>query len=463
MKDRKSREQSVDQLRREILDKVAEYHALAHAPSQRFVPGESSIRYGGRVYDEREMVNLVEAALEFWLTAGRHADEFERVFAGLLGVEHCCLTNSGSSANLLAFSALTSPLLEQRRVMPGDEVITVAAGFPTTVAPILQSQAVPVFVDVTVDDGTYNVDVGQLEQALSPRTRAVMLAHTLGNPFDVDAVTAFCRRHGLWLIEDCCDALGSTYRGRLTGTFGDISTFSFYPAHHITMGEGGAVCTNSATLKRIVESYRDWGRDCCCKPGTDNTCRKRFNQQFGTLPSGYDHKYIYSHLGYNLKITDLQAAIGVAQLEKLASFGATRRRNWAVLSDGLADLEQQFILPHPTRHADPSWFGFVLTVRDESGLARDHIVGQLEKQKIQTRLLFAGNLLRHPCFDELRRAGTGYRVVGDLARTDRLTRHSFWLGVYPGMTPPMLDFVISRLHRVTESASGGRRTGASGP
>jgi len=428
---------------------VKNYHHFAHTQPS-FVPGTTRIPYAGRVYDEKEMINLVDASLDFWLTAGRYAARFEKAFADFLGVRHCSLTNSGSSANLLAFMALTSPKLGDRRILPGDEVITVAAGFPTTVAPIIQYGAVPVFVDVTLP--TYNIDCDQLESALSEKTKAVMLAHTLGNPFDISRVLSFCQKHHLWLIEDTCDALGSTYdlptsdlrplTSGQCGTFGHLSTFSFYPAHHITMGEGGAVCTSDTALKRIVESFRDWGRDCWCPPGKDNTCGHRFDRQYGELPKGYDHKYVYSHFGYNLKVTDMQAAIGCAQIEKLPAFIQARRSNWQLLHDGLADLEDLFILPAPTPNAEPSWFGFLLTVRPGAGFTRDQITRFLEQNKIQTRNLFAGNLIKHPCFDEMRAAGKGYRIVGDLAITDRVMNDAFWVGVYPGMSKEMLAYMI---------------------
>lgn len=437
-----------ERLRREILDKVAEFYETVHAPKPPFEAGVSRVPYAGRVFDADEMVNLVDAGLDFWLTAGRYAEMFESRFAEKIGVHFSLLTNSGSSANLLAFSALTSPKLKDRRIRKGDEVITVAAGFPTTVAPIVQFGAVPVFVDVTVDDGTYNIDVAMLEAALTERTRAVMLAHTLGNPFDLRAVTDFCKRHKLWLVEDNCDALGSKYDGRLTGTFGEIATSSFYPPHHLTMGEGGAVYTNNPLLKKIVESFRDWGRDCYCASGKDDTCNKRFNWQLGTLPRGYDHKYTYSHFGYNLKVTDMQAAVGLAQLDKLDRFTAARRQNWARLRQGLADMADRFVLPEPTPGSEPSWFGFLLTVRPESGLSRNTIVQALEDKGIQTRMLFAGNLTRHPCFDEMRESGAGYRVVGDLANTDRIMNHSFWIGVYPGMSAEMLDYMLATLRKV---------------
>ncbi|MBI3928846.1 MAG: lipopolysaccharide biosynthesis protein RfbH [Armatimonadetes bacterium] len=438
-------------LKSEIVRLVRRYYEVAHRlPREEapFVPGETRIPYAGRVYDDQEMVNLVDAALEFWLTAGRFTREFERRLARLLKVRHACLVNSGSSANLVAFHTLTSPMLGDRRLRKGDEVITVAAGFPTTVAPMIQFGAIPVFLDVTVEDGTYNVDTSQLELAPSQKTRAVMLAHTLGNPFRLDRVVRFCADHGLWLIEDNCDALGSRYRGKLTGTFGDMGTSSFYPPHHLTMGEGGAVYTSSPILKRIIESIRDWGRDCWCDPGKDNTCGKRFGWKLGELPEGYDHKYIYSHFGYNLKATDMQAAIGCAQLDKLEGFTAARRRNWQLLRDGLDDLKDHFILPEPTPGSEPSWFGFVLTVRDGAPFGRNEATRFLEERNIQTRLLFAGNLLRQPAFDELRRAATGYRVVGDLENTDRIMNATFWVGVYPGMTEAMLGYIIETLHEL---------------
>lgn len=434
------------ELRDRVRATVREYYLEVHGQPQPYSPGER-ISYGGRVFDEREMLTLVDSALDFWLTAGRFAATLETSLADYLGVKHCSLVNSGSSANLLAFISLTSPKLGDRRIRRGDEVITVAAGFPTTVAPIIQYGAVPVFVDVTLP--TYNVDCSLLEQALSSRTRAVMLAHTLGNPFDLTAVRQFCDRHGLWLIEDNCDALGSRYQyqgeWRLTGSIGDLGTSSFYPPHHMTMGEGGAVYTNDTGLKRLVESFRDWGRDCWCPSGQDNTCKNRFGQQFGELPLGYDHKYVYSHFGYNLKVTDMQAALGVAQLEKMPRFTEQRKKNWAVLYEGLADLADRLVLPEATAGSDPSWFGFLLTVREGAGFGRDHLVAHLEQQGIQTRTLFAGNLLKHPCFDEMRQTGTGYRVIGDLTNTDRIMRDTFWIGVYPGMKPGMIDFMINAI------------------
>lgn len=434
------------QLRSQAIAAAIAYYQHAHGHKQSFAPGER-IPYAGRVFDEAEITNLIDASLDFWLTTGRYAERFEQEFAGFLGVQHCSLTNSGSSANLLAFMALTSAKLGERRIRPGDEVITVAAGFPTTVAPIIQYGAVPVFVDVSLP--TYNIDVTQLEGALSAKTRAVMVAHTLGNPFDLAAVRAFCDRHELWLVEDNCDALGSRYQvngiWEYTGTIGHIGTSSFYPPHHMTMGEGGAVYTNDTQLKKLVESFRDWGRDCWCPSGRDNTCSNRFGQQFGELPCGYDHKYVYSHFGYNLKVTDMQAAIGCAQLEKLPGFVEVRKKNWQLLRDGLEVLADRLVLPEATAHADPSWFGFLLTVREGSGLSRDRAVNALESKGIQTRMLFAGNLIKHPCFDEMRRAGHGYRTIGTLANTDRIMRDTFWVGVYPGLTEEMVGYMVATI------------------
>ena len=444
-----------DLLKQEILDKTRQYYNLVHKPAQQkpFVAGDSRIPYAGRVFDENELTNLVDSSLEFWLTTGRYAAQFEQEFTGFIGVPYCSLTNSGSSANLLAFMALTSPKLGERRIKPGDEVITVAAGFPTTVAPIIQYGAVPVFVDVTLP--TYNIDCSQLQQALSAKTKAVMVAHTLGNPFDIALVKAFCDTHNLWLIEDNCDALGSRYlhKGtwRYTGTIGHIATSSFYPPHHMTMGEGGAVYTSDPLLKRLVESFRDWGRDCWCPSGKDNTCSNRFGQQFGELPYGYDHKYVYSHFGYNLKVTDMQAAIGCAQLLKLPGFIEARKKNWKLLRDGLASLEEYFILPEATENSDPSWFGFLLTVKEGAGFTRDQIVHKLESKGIQTRMLFAGNLIKHPCFDEMRREGKGYRVVGDLATTDRIMNNTFWVGVYPGMNDQVIAYIIDTVKTFIKS------------
>ncbi len=441
-----SEREQEQQLKRQAIAAAVEYYNFKHAPKKDFQPGDR-ISYGGRIFDEKEIVNLVDSALDFWLTTGKYAEQFEKDFARFLGVKFSSLTNSGSSANLLAFMTLTSHKLGERRIKKGDEVITVAAAFPTTVAPILQYGAVPVFVDVTLP--TYNIDVSSLEAALSAKTKAVMIAHTLGNPFDLTVVKAFCDKHGLWLIEDNCDALGTRYlfngEWKYTGTIGDIGTSSFYPPHHMTMGEGGAVYTNSLELKRIVESFRDWGRDCWCPSGKDNTCKHRFTQQFGELPLGYDHKYVYSHLGYNLKVTDMQAAIGCAQLEKLPEFIARRRQNWAMLRAGLDGLQQALILPEATANSEPSWFGFLLTLRENAGFTREQIVNHLEAQGIQTRMLFAGNLLKHPCFDEMRRSGEGYRVVGELTNTDIIMNRTFWIGVYPGMNDAMIEYMTDKI------------------
>jgi CDP-6-deoxy-D-xylo-4-hexulose-3-dehydrase len=438
-------------LRREILALVEQYVDATAAEERPFEPGRSPVRYAGRVYDAAEVTNLVTASLDFWLTEGRYARRLEGALKAYLGVAHCRLVNSGSSANLIAFSTLTSPRLGERRLRPGDEVITVAAGFPTTVAPIIQNQAVPVFIDV--EQTTANIDTSLLETALSTRTRAVMAAHTLGNPFDLDTVTAFCRRHDLFLIEDNCDALGSRYTSlldatpttRLTGSFGDLATSSFYPPHHMTTGEGGAVYTNDELLDSIAASFRDWGRDCYCMSGKDNTCGLRFEHELGTLPKGYDHKYTYSHFGYNLKMTDLQAAIGLAQVAKLDAFGAARRANFARLAEAVAPHQDLLELPVATKRSDPSWFGLLLTVREEAPFSRNDLVRHLEAKRIQTRMLFAGNLTRHPCFDELRAQGRGFRIVGELAQTDRLMERALWLGVYPGMSSAQLDYMAETL------------------
>lgn len=427
-----------DALRAQILALTAEYHATAF-PTQAFVPGTSAVPVSGKVFGASELSHLVDASLDFWLTTGRFAEQFERAFARWLGVRHAVLCNSGSSANLLALASLTSPKLGDRRLRPGDEVITVAAGFPTTVNPALQHGLHLVFLDVEL--GTYEVDVSRLEEAVGPRTRAIMIAHTLGNAFDVDAVLRVAKQHDLWVVEDNCDALGTTYDGRLTGTFGDLATVSFYPAHHITMGEGGCVMTNSPKLKVLVESFRDWGRDCWCAPGDADTCGKRFDWCLGSLPHGYDHKYIYSHIGYNLKATDMQAAVGVAQLPRLEGFIAARRANWQYLRDGLNDLEQYFVLPRATAKAEPSWFGFALTVRSDAPFERAALIKHLESRKIATRLLFGGNLLRQPAYEDI-----PHRVVGELENTDRIALSTFWIGVYPGLTTEMLDFVISSIH-----------------
>jgi CDP-6-deoxy-D-xylo-4-hexulose-3-dehydrase len=430
-------------LKTEILQKVAEYYQLVHAPQQQksFVAGETRVNYAGRRFDEREMTNLVDASLDFWLTYGDYSRIFEKKLADYLGLRWALLVNSGSSANLLAFMALTSPLLKERQILRGDEVITVACGFPTTVAPILQYGAVPVFIDVELE--TANADVSQLEQALSSKTKAVMLAHTLGNPFDVQAIKAFCQKHNLWLIEDNCDALGSQINGQLTGTFGDIGTSSFYPPHHITMGEGGAVYTNNPLLNKIMLSMRDWGRDCWCDSGKDDTCGCRFTGQFGTLPFGYDHKYVYSHFGYNLKATDLQAAIGCAQLDKFPSFIQKRKENFASLYEGVKDIPWLHI-QKAVPHADPSWFGFLMTLTPDAPITRNGLAEHLEKNKIQTRNLFAGNLTRHPCFETLKE-GTDYRIAAPLINTDTIMNQSLWIGVYPGMKKQTTDYMVKCL------------------
>ena len=434
-----------DEARNSVLNSVKEYYKR-YMIKPEYQDGDR-IPYASRVFDEHEVINLVDSALEFWLTAGRYTDEFEKNFARYLSVPYCSLVNSGSSANLIAFMALTSPLLKERAVKPGDEVITVACGFPTTVAPILQYGAVPVFVDVTIPQ--YNIDVTKLESALSDKTKAVMVAHTLGNPFDLKAVKKFCSAHNLWLIEDNCDALGSEYtingKTKLTGTWGDIGTSSFYPPHHMTMGEGGAVYTENPQLHKIIRSLRDWGRDCVCPSGKDNMCGKRFSQQHGELPFGYDHKYVYSHFGYNLKATDMQAAIGCAQLEKFPVFVENRRRNWQYLYDGLKDLKNELILPEAVENSKPSWFGFLITCKTNE--QKNILVSDLEKTKIQTRALFAGNLEKHPCFD-LIRGSSAYRVIGNLDVTDRIMNTTFWIGVYPGMTKEMLDKMITVIQRV---------------
>lgn len=431
--------------RNEILSMTKEYCAKYHNEVKEFEEGDR-VPYASRVYDENEMVNLVDSALEFWLTTGKYTNLFEEKFAKLLNVKYCATVNSGSSANLIAFMTLTSPLLGDRAIKRGDEVITVAAGFPTTVTPAVQYGAVPVFVDITVPQ--YNIDVSKLEAALSEKTKAVMIAHSLGNPFDLKAVKEFCDKHNLWLVEDNCDALGSQYfiDGELkhTGTIGDIGTSSFYPPHHITMGEGGAVYTNSPLLNKIIRSMRDWGRDCTCPSGVDNRCKHRFDGQYGELPRGYDHKYVYSHFGYNLKITDMQAAVGLAQLDKLPDFVQKRRNNYKTLKEGLKDLQDKIILPEACENSIPSWFGFMITCRE--GVNRNEVVNYLEKNNIQTRNLFAGNLTKHPCFDEMRKTGEGYRVVGTLENTDKVMQNSFWIGVYPGMTKAKLEFMIKKLH-----------------
>ncbi|USX26768.1 lipopolysaccharide biosynthesis protein RfbH [Oxalobacteraceae bacterium OTU3CINTB1] len=426
-----------EQLRAEINKLVAEYGALASVPKA-FEPGVTVIPPAGKVVGAPEMELMVEASLDAWLTTGRFNDQFEAKLAKMIGVEFLITVNSGSSANLVAFNTLTSPKLGPRAIQPGDEVIGVAAGFPTTVNPIIQFGAIPVFVDVEL--GTYNIDVTKLEAAISPKTKAIMLAHTLGNPYNLDVIVAICKKHNLWLIEDCCDALGSTYDGKMVGTFGDIGTMSFYPAHHITMGEGGAVFTNNAELKMIAESFRDWGRDCYCPPGKDNTCGKRFCQCFGTLPAGYDHKYTYSHLGYNLKITDMQAACGLAQIDRAAGFIQARKDNFAYLTERLQSCAEFLILPVATENSDPSWFGFPMTLKPEANVARVDLLTYLDQHKIGTRLLFAGNLTRQPYM-----IGRNYRVSGDLTNTDRVMNDTFWIGVFPGLTREMLDFTVAKL------------------
>ncbi|MGA2554421.1 MAG: lipopolysaccharide biosynthesis protein RfbH [Smithella sp.] len=433
--------------KKEILTLVKKYYEenLNSGDKNRSFKKGQAISYAGRVYDEKELINLVDASLDFWLTTGRFADDFENNFASFLKVKHAYLVNSGSSANLLAFMALTGDKLKDKKIKRGDEVITVAAGFPTTITPILQYGAIPVFVDVTIPE--YNVDVNLLDKALSRKTKAVMLAHTLGNPFDIKKVKKFCDENKLWLIEDNCDSLGSKYKYRnewkYTGTFGHIGTSSFYPPHHMTMGEGGAVYTNDPELSRIILSLRDWGRDCYCPSGKDNTCRKRFTRKFGELPAGYDHKYVYSHFGYNLKVTDMQAAIGCAQLDKLPEFIEKRKNNWSLLKEKLSHLSDKYILPEPSRNSDPSWFGFLLTVKE--GVKRSEVIRRLEENGVQTRMLFAGNIIKHPCFNEMRKEKKGFRVVGNLKNTDRIVEDTFWIGVYPGLTEKMISYMAELL------------------
>lgn len=428
-----------EKARKEILSLVKNYADTFHKENE-YKRGDK-ISYAKRVYDSDEMVNLVDSALEFWLTSGRYTEKFEKNFAEYLSVKYCSLVNSGSSANLLAFMALTSPLLEEKQIKPGDEVITVAAGFPTTVAPMVQYGAIPVFVDVTIPQ--YNIDVNQLKEALSSKTKAVMIAHTLGNPFDLKSVKSFCDENGLWLIEDNCDALGSKYKidgeSRFTGTVGDIGTSSFYPPHHMTMGEGGAVYTNNVLLSKIIKSLRDWGRDCVCPSGVDNFCKHRFDKQYGDLPVGYDHKYVYSHFGYNLKATDMQAAVGCAQLKKFPSFVEKRKHNFNRLKEALSKISDKVILPEPCENSEPSWFGFLITCK--AGIDRNKVVNFIENNGIQTRMLFAGNIIKHPCFDQMRKFKSGYRVVGKLKNTDRIMNDSFWVGVYPGMNDEMIDYM----------------------
>lgn len=437
--------------RKKILAEVSEYCDRFHSIDNTFHEGDR-ISYASRVYDHDEMENLVDSALEFWLTSGRYTNEFETKLADYLGIKYCSLVNSGSSANLLAFMALTSPLLGERQVLPGDEMITVAAGFPTTVAPAIQYGVVPVFVDVTIPQ--YNIDVSMLEEARSDKTKVIMIAHTLGNPFDLATVKRFCDKYGLWLIEDNCDALGSSYEynGTVskTGTIGDIGTSSFYPPHHMTMGEGGAVYTNNALLNKIVRSLRDWGRDCVCPSGKDNMCGRRFDGQYGELPRGYDHKYVYSHFGYNLKATDLQAAIGCAQLKKFPGFVEKRKENFKFLKDHLNDCSDKLILPEACPGSDPSWFGFLMTCK--TGVDRNKVVSFIESKGVQTRALFAGNLTRHPCFDQMRASGKGYRIVGALKNTDEIMNSSFWVGVYPGMTNEMLAYTVRVIRKALSTS-----------
>ena len=432
-----------EELKAQILELTREYYKEVHAQKKEFEPGKSFVHYGGRFFNDEEMVNLVDSSLDFWLTQGPWTHKFERRLADWLGVKYCAVTNSGSSANLLAFYTLTSHKLGDRRIKKGDEVITVAAGFPTTVTPIIQYGAIPVFVDVALPG--FDIDVNQLEAAYSSKTKAVMMAHSLGNPFNLKAVLAFCEKHNLWLIEDNCDALGSEYTidgvTKKTGTWGHIGTSSFYPPHHMTMGEGGAVYTNDPLLNKITLSFRDWGRDCWCASGVDNTCRMRFTGQFGELPQGYDHKYVYSHFGFNLKITDMQAAVGCAQLDKLDQIVAARRANYQMLYDGLKDVPG-LILPVAEANSNPSWFGFLIAVREDAGFTRNELTGYLEQNKIQTRNLFAGNLTKHPCFDEMRATGEGYRIVGELKNTDFVMTNGFWIGVFPGMTKEMNEWMI---------------------
>ena len=442
----------MDKLKQEIFQKVKEYYKMVHKPQREkeFIEGKRRINYAGRVFDEAEMINLVDSALDFWLTYGKYSKEFEKDLADFLGVRYALTVNSGSSANLLAFFALTSPLLKKRQIKRGDEVITVAAGFPTTVAPIVQYGAVPVFVDMELD--TFNIDVKKMEKAITPKTKAVMIAHTLGNPFDIEKVKEICDKYNLWLIEDNCDALGSKYKGKYTGSWGDIGTSSFYPPHHITTGEGGAVYTNNPLLKKIMLSMRDWGRDCWCESGVDNTCNHRFTQKFGKLPLGYDHKYVYSHFGFNLKMTDMQAAIGVAQLKKLPEFVKKRQENWQKLYDGLKDIEE-FILVNPQKDSDVSWFGFLITLKDGVKFSRNDIVKYLENSNIQTRNLFAGNMVRHPMFENLKE-GIDYKVVGELKNTDKIMNDSFWVGVYPGMKEEAIGYMIRKIKEFIKGCHG---------
>jgi CDP-6-deoxy-D-xylo-4-hexulose-3-dehydrase len=431
-------------LRKEILEKVQEFYSLAHDKTgEEFIPGKTRVNYAGRVFDENELVSLVDSSLDFWLTAGRYAEAFSGKLEDFYDVSDVILTNSGSSSNLLAVSALTSETLGDKRLMPGDEVITVAAGFPSTVSPIVQNRLIPVFLDVEI--GTYNIDISKLEEAYSPKTKAVFIAHTLGNPFNLDAVCAFTKKHGLWLIEDNCDALGSRYRGKLTGTFGHIATGSFYPAHHITTGEGGCVITDDPQLARIIKSFRDWGRDCYCEGGENNTCGCRFTKQYGTLPKGYDHKYVYSHIGYNLKMTDMQAAIGAAQMDKLELFTARRKENFRLITEGLQGLDKFFILPRATEHSDPSWFAYILTLRENVPFSRVELAQYLDRNLIETRGLFAGNLLRQPGYMNIE-----HRVVGGLENTETIMNNTLFMGVYPGLTATEINYVTDKIREYTK-------------
>ncbi len=444
MEERKNKE--AEHIKNEIIKLVKKYYDTVHNPIEmkKFVPGKDKINYASIIYDEKEIINLVNIALDARFAAGAVAHEFEKKLAEFLGVKYCLLTNSGSSSNLLAISALTSTKLKDRRLKPGNEVITTACGFPTTIAPIIQNNLVPVFVDIDISTG--NIKADMIKEAISERTKAIFVAHTLGNPCEIDKIMKICVENDLFFIEDNCDALGSRYDGRYTGTFGHISTLSFYPAHHITTGEGGAVITNSWELKSIIKSYRDWGRDCWCDPGQDNSCGKRFDWNLGELPYGYDHKYIYSHFGYNLKATEMQAAIGLAQIEKLPFIIEARKRNWQALREGLSDLSDFFSFQDPTAGSDPAWFGFLIIVKENVGFTRNEIVEYLEKKNIQTRMLFAGNILRQPCFDELRRKKEGYRIVGDLLNTDIIMKNGFWIGVHPGMKKEMIEYIVESIH-----------------
>ena len=433
-------------IREEIFERVSEIYQL-HKSREQFIPGESRINYAGRVYNEREMISLVDASLDFWLTTGRYARQFEEELANFIGVRYCLLTNSGSSANLLAISALTSPKLGERRLKPGEEVITTACGFPTTLNPIIQNNLIPVFIDIEL--GTYNIQADQIEQAISDKTKAIFVPHTLGNPVQLDKIMKLVKEYDLWFIEDNCDALGSKYGGKYTGSFGHVSTCSFYPAHHITMGEGGAVLTDDPRLRRIIASFRDWGRDCWCDPGCDDTCKKRFDWKLGSLPAGYDHKYIYSHIGYNLKVTDMQAAVGVEQLKKLPEFIEKRKENFKLIYEGLRQYDDYFVLPKATANSDPSWFGFPLLVRENAEFSRDEIVRYLEENKIATRMLFGGNLLKQPAYE-----GVKYRTVSALENTDAVMNDLFWIGVYPGLSPAMVDYIIHKFNQFLSDFKG---------